>query len=391
MPPKGPTVMTTPTSTSLPTSLTPPMWPTAGFSFASPSAAARRAAKPRVDDFYTRFGNPTVQAFADEVAALEGAEAAICSSSGMGAVSTVVLGLCSAGDHLVTQRQSFSATRQLFEHVCPRFGIDVTTVDAADAAAWRAAVQPGRTKLVFAESPANPTLDLVDLAALGSIRGTVTAVDSTLATPRSQRPLEHGIDLVVHSATKALAGHNDATLGVIAGEKLLIGELWQYAVIQGSSASPYDSWNALRGLKTLELRHERQTTTALAIAGQLDRHPAVAQTFHPCLPTSPHAAVADRQLHGGVGLVTFELAGGFDAAVAFIEGLTIGLLAPSLGGPELLVNHPASMTHASLSPEQRAAAGVTDGLIRLSFGLEPTDDVVSAVEQALGSLRGSMV
>ena len=369
--------------TSPASSLTPPMWPTAGFSFPSAEQAARRAAKPRVDDFYTRFGNPTVQAFADAVASLEGAEAAICSSSGMGAVSTVVLGLCSTGDHVVTQRQLFSATRQLFERACPRFGIDVTMVDAGDVGGWRAAVQPGRTKLVFAESPANPTLDLVDLAVLGSIDGIVTAVDSTLATPRSQRPLQHGVDLVIHSATKALAGHNDATLGVVAGEKLLIGELWQYAVIQGSSASPYDSWNALRGLKTLELRHERQAATALVIATQLDRHRAVDRVFHPCLPGSPDAAVAQRQLSGGIGLVTFDLAGGFDAATDFIDRLSIGLLAPSLGGPELLVNHPASMTHAALSPEQREAAGVTDGLIRLSFGLEPTDDVAEAIEQAL--------
>ncbi len=362
------------------------MWATAGFSFASPDLAARRAAKPRVDDFYTRYGNPTVQAFADEVAALEGAETAICSSSGMGAVSTVVLGLCSAGDHIVTQRQLFSATRQLFERVCPRFGIDVAFVDAGDAEGWRTAVEPGRTKLVFAESPANPTLDLVDLvelASLGAIGGAVTAVDSTLATPLSQRPLEHGVDLVVHSATKALAGHNDATLGVIAGEKVLVGELWQYAVIQGSSASPYDAWNGLRGLKTLELRHERQAATALAVATVLDQHPAVERTFHPCLPSSPHRALAGRQLGGGIGLVSFELVGGAEAASAFVERLPIGLLAPSLGGPELLVNHPASMTHAALTPEQRAAAGVSDGMVRLSLGLEATELVVAGVEAAL--------
>lgn len=364
-------------------SLSPPFWPTAGFSFDSPNDAARRATKPRVEDFYTRYGNPTVQAFADAVADLEGAEAGLCSASGMGAISTVVLGLCSAGDHIVTQRQLFSATRQLFETVCPRFGIDVTFVDAADPLAWSEAVIVGRTKLVFAESPANPTLELADLAQIGALEGVVTVVDSTLATPLAQRPIDHGVDLVVHSATKALAGHNDATLGVIAGEKTLVNELWQYAVIQGASASPYDSWNALRGLKTLELRVQRQAASALGLAHLLDRHPAVRRVFHPCLPTSPQHDLARRQLQGGCGLVSFELEGGFDAALALVDQLAIPLLAPSLGGPETLINHPASMTHASLSEEQRAAAGVPEGLLRVSLGLECSEALLADFDQAL--------
>ncbi|MDH3679469.1 MAG: aminotransferase class I/II-fold pyridoxal phosphate-dependent enzyme [Acidimicrobiia bacterium] len=365
------------------TALAPPLWATAGFSFESPSEAARRAARPRVADFYTRYGNPTVQAFADAVAELEGAEAALCSASGMGAVSTVVLGLCSAGDHIVTQRQLFSATKQLFESVCPRFGIEVSFVDAADTAAWREAIEPGRTTLVFAESPANPTLELVDLAALGSIPGVVTAVDSTLATPLSQRPLDAGIDLVIHSATKALSGHNDATLGVIAGEKSLVNELWQYGVIHGAAASPHDSLNASRGLKTLPLRFARQAQTALAVAVTLSEHRRVDRVYHPCLPGGGQQELACRQLRAGCGLVAFEVTGGLDPALAFLDRLTIPLLAPSLGGPETLVNHPASMTHASLSPDQRAAAGVTDGLIRLSAGLEETAAVVADVDRAL--------
>jgi cystathionine beta-lyase/cystathionine gamma-synthase len=380
----APTQLSAQAHSTPPTSLAPPMFPTAGFSFSSPMEAARRAAKPRVVDFYTRYGNPTVQAFADEVAALEGGEAAICSASGMGAVSTVVLSICSTGDHIVTQHQLFSATRQLFEVVCPRFGIDVSFVDVADAAAWRRAVDPGRTKLLFVESPANPTLELADLAEIGSIGGVVSAVDSTLATPLSQRPLDHGIDLVLHSATKALAGHNDATLGVVAGEKTLIGELWQYAVIQGASASPYDSWNALRGLQTLELRHERQTRTADVLATMLEQHPAVERVFHPRSAASPQRELAERQLLGGLGLVTFELVGGHDAALAFVERLTVGRLAPSLGGPELLINHPASMTHASLTHDQRDAAGIGDGMIRLSLGLESAELVLADIEQALG-------
>jgi len=365
------------------TSLSPPMWPTAGFSFDSAQAAARRATKPRVEDFYTRYGNPTVQAFADAVAGLEGAEAAMCSASGMGAVSTIVLGLCSAGDHIVTQRQLFSATRQLFETVCPRFGIEVSFVDVCDRREWLRAIRPGQTRLVFAESPANPTLELADLAAIGSITAVVTAVDSTLATPLAQRPLDHGIDLVIHSATKALSGHNDATLGVIAGEKTLVNELWQYAVIQGATASPYDSWNALRGLKTLELRFARQSESAGQLASMLATHPAVRRVFHPCLAEGDQGELARTQLLGGLGLVSFEVCGGLEGALGFIDRLGIPLLAPSLGGPETLVNHPASMTHVGLSPEQRATANITDGLVRMSLGLEPPAELLRDVREAL--------
>ncbi len=363
--------------------LAPALEPSTAFGAADATDAARRAVRPRVTDFYGRYGNPTVQAFADAVAELEDAEAAICSSSGMGAISTVVLGMCSQGSHVVTQRQLFSGTLQLFNQVCPRFGIEVTFVDVDDTGAWLAAVEPGRTTLVFAETPSNPTLALADLEALGAIAGPITVVDSTMATPLIQRPLDYGVDLVVHSATKALSGHNDATLGVIAGEKTLVNELWGYAVVQGSSASAFDSWNALRGLKTLGVRMERQCANALDVAGLLSAHSAVAEVHYPGLEGHPQRALAARQMASGGGCVTFELAGGYDAACAFAQALRLAHLAPSLGGPETLVNHPASMTHAQLEPAQRAAIGIGEGMIRLSMGLEHPDDLTADIRAAL--------
>lgn len=363
--------------------LAPALEPSTAFGAADASDAARRAVRPRVTDFYGRYGNPTVQAFADAVAELEGAEAAICSSSGMGAILTVVLGMCSQGSHVVTQRQLFSGTLQLFNKVCPRFGIDVTFVDVDDTEAWLGAVEPGRTTLVFAETPSNPTLALADLEALGTVSGPVTVVDSTMATPLIQRPLDYGVDLVVHSATKALSGHNDATLGVIADEKTLVNELWGYAVVQGSSASAFDSWNALRGLKTLGVRMERQCANALDIAGMLSTHSAVAEVYYPGLDGHPQRALAARQMASGGGCVTFELTGGYDAACAFAQALRLAHLAPSLGGPETLVNHPASMTHAQLDPAQRAAIGIGEGMIRLSMGLEHPDDLTADICSAL--------
>ena len=363
--------------------LAPALTPSTAFAAEDTTDAARRARRPRVTDFYGRYGNPTVQAFADAVAELEGGEAAMCSSSGMGAISTTILALCSAGSHVVTQKQLFSGTSQLFTQVCPRFGIDVTFVDVDDADAWATAVRPGETAVVFAETPSNPTLALADLDAIGAIRGPVKVVDSTLATPLLQRPLEHGLDLVVHSATKALSGHNDATLGVITGDKMLVNELWGYAVIQGSCASAFDSWNGLRGLKTLGVRVERHNANAQQTAELLERHAAVSTVHYPGLESHPQHELATRQMSAGGGCVTFELVGGYCAASAFVQSLRLAELAPSLGGPETLVNHPASMTHASLAPEERAEVGITEGMIRLSVGLEHPADLLADIEQAL--------
>ena len=368
--------------------LAPVLQPSTAFGAASANDAGRRATRPRPVDFYGRYGNPTVQTFAEAVAELEGAEAGLCTSSGMAAISSVVLALCGSGDHIVTQRQLFAGTMQLFTQVCPRFGIDVTFVDVADAQSWTDAVE-SRTKVVFAETPSNPTLDLVDLASIGAIRGPVTVVDSTLATPLIQRPIDHGIDLVVHSATKALSGHNDATIGVVVGDKTIVNEVWGFSVVQGSSASAFDAWNGLRGLKTLGVRVKHQNHTAHALAQLLQTSTVVERVYYPGLATHPQAELASRQMSAGGGCVTFDIAGGYPAAAAFVEALEIAALAPSLGGPDTLVNHPASMTHAALSPEQRATAGIGDGQIRISAGLEDTEDLCRDLCLALQFVEGS--
>ena len=367
-------------------SLSTPLWATTAFEMPSVDEAQRQATTVRADAYYGRHGNPTVSAFERAVADLEGAEAAQAFASGMGAVSSVVLGLCSTGDHVVAQRQLYAATAQLFLGVCPRLGIDVTFVDATDPAAIAGAVVPGKTVLVYVETPANPVMQLVDLEALGTVRGPVKVVDSTFAGPLVQRPLELGADLVLHSATKGLAGHNDATLGVIAGSEDLIQWIWNYHTIHGAVASPFDALNGLRGIRTLGVRSRHQSESAQRLAEFLEDHPKVERVNYPGLDSHPQRELAKRQMATGGGVLSFDVAGGWDAGRVFVEGLRLARMAPSLGGPETLVTHPASTTAASVSPEERAAMGIGDGLVRMSLGLEHPDDVVADVAAALAAL-----
>lgn len=364
--------------------LAPVVWATSAFATPTVDDSRRMATRqPGEDRFYTRYGNPTITEFEAAVAALEGAEAARAFASGMGAIFAAVFGLCSTGDHVVAQRQLYGGTRNLFHALCPRFGIEVTYVDATEPGALTAAVQPGRTVLVYAESPANPRLDLVDLDELGAIEGPFTVVDSTFATPVVQRPVAHGVDLVVHSATKGIAGHHDATLGVVAGSADLVAALWGFAVMQGASASPYDAANGLRGIRTLPVRVARQTSTAQRVAELLEEHPAVAGVRYPGLPSHPQYDLAKRQMDLPGGVLCFDLAGGEEAGRRFVGGLRLAQLAPTLGGPETLVTHPASTTHVGLTEEELAADGITPGTVRISAGLEHPDDVVADVLAAL--------
>jgi cystathionine beta-lyase/cystathionine gamma-synthase len=363
--------------------LAPALWASSAYVSPSVDEARRRATSTGAARFYGRYGNPTVADFESAVADLEGAEAGRAFASGMGAISGIVLGICSSGDHIVTQRQLYGGTQLLFTAVCPRFGIDVTFVDGTDPDAWDAAIRPGKTMLCFAETPANPRLDLVDLDRLGAIAGPVTVVDSTIATPLGQRPLEHGVDLVVHSATKALAGHNDATLGIACGSQELIDWIWGFSVLQGATASPFDALNGLRGLRTLAVRLAQQTETAQRLAEVLDDHQGIECVCYPGLDSFPQADLARRQLDVAGGLLTFDVVGGLDGGRRFVEATKVAQLATSLGGPETLVTHPASTTHVGLLPEELAAAEIGPGTIRLSAGLEHPDDVIADVLAAL--------
>jgi cystathionine beta-lyase/cystathionine gamma-synthase len=364
-------------------SLAPVLFPSTTYEVEGVDDHRRMGATARPSHYYSRFGSPTVRELEDAVADLEGAEAGLAFASGMAAVTAVVLGLCSSGDHVVVTKQLFSVSTALFQMHCPRFGIDVTFVDGTDADAIAAACASRPTQVLFVETPANPQLSLVDLDAVGAIRGPIKVVDSTFATPVIQQPLEHGADLVLHSATKGLGGHNDALLGVIAGERELIDAVWAWHAVSGAQASPFDAWNGIRGIRTLPARVRQQSETALQLARFLEEHPAVARVSYPFLESHPQHQLARKQMAMGGVMVTFELAGGTEAGRAFCESVRVARLALSLGGPETLVSHPATIV-AHLTPEERAELGIADGLVRLSAGLEHADDLESDVAQALG-------
>jgi cystathionine beta-lyase/cystathionine gamma-synthase len=363
-------------------SLAPVLWASSTWESEGLDDAQRRATAVRHGDFYSRYANPTVRAFEDAIAELEGAEASLAFGSGMGAVASTVFALCSSGSHVVAQRQSYGGTLAFLQGPCRRMGIDVTFVDVTEPGAFAAAVEPGRTMVVLAESPSNPRLELADLDELGAIAGPFTVVDSTFATPLGQRPLDHGVDLALHSATKGIAGHNDATLGVVSGEADLLAEIWAYSVLHGATPSPFDALNALRGLRTLGVRTRQQNDTARSLAVMLADHPSVGAVHYPGLAEHPQHELAGRQLRQYGTMLSFELADRAAAARLF-DALRLARVATSLGGPETLVCHPATSTHAGLTSEEQAAAGVTDGLVRLSVGLEDPADVLADVERAL--------
>lgn len=341
----------------------------------------------RSPDFYGRYANPTVSQFESAIAELEGAETALAFASGMGAMSATILALCSQGSHIVAQDNMYGATLSFLQGPCARLGIETTFVDARVPGAMAAAVIPGRTTMVIAETPSNPLLTLCDLNELGSISGPFTLVDSTLATPLGQRPLDFGVDLVLHSATKGISGHNDAILGVVAGERDMIEAIWGYSVMHGAVPSPHDASSGLRGLRTLPVRIERQHSSALAIAQALMAHPRVTAVHHPFLESHPQRHLANRQMTYGGTVLSFEIDGGLDACTTLTRTLGLARIATSFGGPETLVCHPATSTHVGLTPEDRHRTGITDALLRVSVGLEHPDDIVRDFVVSLDAIR----
>jgi cystathionine gamma-synthase len=334
---------------------------------------------------YGRYGNPTLAAAEAKIAALDGAEEALLFSSGMAAVTTVLLSFLSSGTHLIITDDAYRRTRQFCLNFLRRFGVDSTVVPMGDYVALEAVIRPN-TRLIVSESPTNPYLRVLDLervAEIGRRHNIRTLVDSTFASPINQRPIEFGIDLVLHSATKYLGGHNDLLAGVITGSASFIALLRQQLWMLGAVADPHNGYLLVRGLKTLALRVARQNENGLRIAEFLEAHPRVDRVWYPGLPSHPDYATARAQMTGFGGVVTFEIKGDLAAASRLVDAVRIPIIAASLGGVESLIEQPALMSYYELSTEERLAVGIKDNLVRLSLGIEDAGDLIADLEQAL--------
>lgn len=337
---------------------------------------------------YGRYGNPTVRAVEARLAALEGGDDAVLVASGMAAITGVLWVFLGAGSHLVMTGDCYRRTRDFVHGFLARFGVEVTITPPADLDAVEAAIRPN-TRLILSESPTNPFLRCLDLARLGEIgrrHGVRTAIDSTFATPINQRPLDYGVDLVIHSATKYLAGHNDVLAGAVIARGGLTTPVRQVQGVLGSVADPHAAYLVGRGLKTLALRVERQNTNGLAVARYLEGHPKVRRVWYPGLPSHPEHAVAARQMAGFGGVVTFEVDGDAAAASRFVDALRLPYIGPSLGGVESLVEQVAIVSYFDADPEKLAQLGISPSLVRLSCGVEDTADLLADLEQALAKV-----
>jgi len=337
------------------------------------------------DLYYTRYGNPTHTVVESAIAELEGADGALIFASGMGAITTSILALIKAGDHIVAQRDIYGGTTKFLSAWLPKMGVETTFYETNNHAECESAIRPN-TKVLYLESPTNPTLRLVDLhkaVAVAKKHKLITMIDSTLATPINQRPAEFGIDLVLHSGTKYFAGHSDLICGIAAGRKDLIEQIHATRTTIGGTMDPHAAWLLLRGIKTLAVRVQRQNENALRVAEYLEKHDKVRRVHYPMVNSHPQRALAMEQLRGGGGVLSFEVDGTGEDARRVVEGLTLFTLAPSLGGVDSLATLPLLTSHGMISAEQRAKMGVTDQLIRLSVGIENVDDLIADVEKAL--------
>jgi methionine-gamma-lyase len=368
--------------------VSPPIWQTTTFDAETAEDFAEIAAATKPAEFYTRNGNPNHAMVEATLAALEGGEVAQVFSSGMGAIFAVMGAMLEAGDHVVAQRNHYAGATTLMKEFLPRWGIEITYVDQTDNAEFAAAVRPN-TKLIYVETPVNPLMQITDLrfiVELAKDRGVVTICDNTFATPVNQRPLEFGVDAVIHSATKYIGGHHDVTAGALVGSKEFVERVWRFALVAGATLSPFDGWLLLRGLRTLGLRVERHNRNAMALANFLEHHPKVTRVYYPGLPSHPQREVAESQMSGFTGMLSVELRGGYAAADKFISSLRLATRAASLGGFETLVVHPASMWSLQLSRELQESTGINEGLVRISVGLEDEVDMLRDFDQALAAV-----
>jgi O-succinylhomoserine sulfhydrylase len=360
---------------------------TQGFVYDSAEQAQARFVQAERDEFiYARYGNPTVAMFEDRIAALEGAEDAFACASGMAAVNGALMAVLSAGDHVVAARALFGSCLYILDDILPRFGVQVTLIDGTDLDAWRAAVTD-KTKVCFFESVSNPGLEVVDIAAVSDIahaHGALVIVDNVFATPVYSRAIEQGADVVIYSATKHIDGQGRSLGGVILGARDIIrGSVESYMKHTGGSMSPFTAWIMLKGLETIDLRIRAQTDTAYALADALQGHPALSRVSYPGHPSHVQYDLVQRQTGKGGTVVTFELAGGQAAAFAFLNKLQIAVISNNLGDAKSIATHPATTTHQRLPQDQKDLLGISDGLIRLSVGLEDPQDLIADVMQAL--------
>lgn len=369
-----------------------PLYQTATFAFENTAQGGRRFAGEEEGYIYSRLGNPTTCELEQRVALLEGYEAGAACATGMGAVSAATLAFVSQGDHIIVADALYGCSFALFSHLFTRFGITVDFVDFSDLAAVQAKVTD-KTKLFYLESPVNPHLKVIDIAAVAKLAkaaGARLVVDNTFMTPLLQRPREQGADIVIHSATKYLNGHGDVVAGIICGNADDIGLIKMTTLKDmGATMSPHDAWLILRGLKTLDIRMERHQSNAQQVAAYLAQHPAVAKVYYPGFKEHPAQALMGTQMHGPGAVIAFELTGDMAAAQRFIDALQMITIAVSLGDAETLIQHPASMTHSPYTPEARAAAGISDTLIRIAVGLEAVDDIIADLEFGLQRLTES--
>ncbi len=358
---------------------------TSSFVFTSAAQAAARFSGEEEGNVYSRFTNPTVAVFQDRLAALEGAQACVATASGMSAILSLVMALCSSGDHLVASTGLFGATQQLLGTIMPRFGIRTSFVAQTDVAAWQAAMRP-ETKLFFLETPSNPLTEIADIAALASIahaRGVLVAVDNCFCTPILQRPLDLGADLVVHSATKFIDGQGRVLGGAVAGPRQLTDEVFKFLRTAGPTLSAFNAWVLLKGLETLQIRLEAQSSKALQLARWLEKHPRVGRVYYPGLPSHPQFELARRQQKSGGAIVSFTVRGGRAEAWTVVDSCRLLSITANLGDTKSTLTHPASTTHGRITPEQRAAAGIGEDLLRIAVGLEAVVDLQNDLQNGL--------
>ena len=364
----------------------PPIHPSATFAFEDPEILADLIRRGKdVGYVYTRWHNPTRDALERLLAELEGGERAVSFSSGMAAIVTTLSALAGAGDHVVSSPALYGGSFSTMSKLLPRWGVEVTFAESHRAEDMAEAIRPD-TKLAYTESIGNPLLPVPDLEALGATcreRGVPLVVDNTFASPYLCRPLELGAAVVVHSTTKYIGGHSDLTGGIAVGDGEILHEIRETSVDLGGTANAWESWLALRGLETLAIRLDRHVESARALAELLEEHPAVAQVWYPGLSSHPDHEVAQRILRAPGGMISFELGGGLEAGSRFQESLEVALVAPSLGSTRTLVVHPPSVTHTQMTREQREAAGITDGFVRVSTGIEDVEDILEDFRRAL--------